>query len=166
MPAARVKQALVELAALGTVTSQEISIQDLTAQLERQSAEIAQLRRRVAALDAAVRDPALPDAQRVLLRIKLAEAERALSERVHGRAGTVAAGATARISLVLEPKRAPQAAPHHRGRLGRMLHGAVGFLALEGIVVLFALIVASPLAIALALLWYWRRRATDRLLME
>jgi hypothetical protein len=47
-----------------------------------------------------------------------------------------------------------------------MLHDAIGFLAIEGMVVLFALIVASPIAVALALLWLWRRRAVDRLLME
>jgi hypothetical protein len=47
-----------------------------------------------------------------------------------------------------------------------MLHDAVGFLAIEGLVVLFALIVASPVALALGLVWWLRRRATDRLLME
>jgi hypothetical protein len=47
-----------------------------------------------------------------------------------------------------------------------MLHSAVGFLAIEGIVALFALIVISPVALALALLWFWRRRAVERLLME
>ena len=47
-----------------------------------------------------------------------------------------------------------------------MLHGAVGFLALEGMIALFALIVASPLVVAFGLLWLWRRRAVERLLME
>jgi hypothetical protein len=166
IPAANVKRALADLAGLGRLVSQQISIQDLTAQLQRQSAQIAQLRRRVAALQAALRDPALPEAQRVLLQIQLAEAKRALSQRVHGRASTVSAGATSRISLVLTTQKAAAAVPHLRGRLGRMLHDAVGFLAIEGMVVLFALIVASPIAVALALLWLWRRRAVDRLLME
>ncbi|MES1247837.1 MAG: DUF4349 domain-containing protein [Actinomycetota bacterium] len=166
VPAGRVKQAIAQLGALGTIVAQQISIQDLTSQLERQSAQIAQLRRRVAALKQALASPSLPDAQRVLLQIKLSEAKRALAERLHGRAATVSAGATARISLTLETRRAAAAAPHHRGRLGRMLHDAVGFLAVEGLVVLFALIVASPFAIAFGLVWWYRRRATDRLLME
>jgi len=67
---------------------------------------------------------------------------------------------------VLAAQKQAAAAPHHRGRVGRMLHGAIGFLALEGIVLLFALIVASPLAVALGLWWLVRRRATERLLME
>jgi hypothetical protein len=166
VPANRVKQALAQLAGLGTIVAQQISINDLTAQLERQSAQIAQLRRRVAALNAALRNPALPDAQRVLLQIQRSEAKRALAERLHGRTATVSAGATARISLVLSTKRAAAAAPHRRGRLGRMLHDAIGFLAIEGMVALFALIVASPIALALGLLWLWRRRTVDRLLME
>ena len=166
IPAQNVKRALAQLGGLGTLVSQQLSIEDLTNTLERQSAQIAQLRRRVAALQAALRDPSLPDAQRVLLQIKLAEAKRALAQRVHGRKGTLAAGATSRVSLVLENRRHAAAVPHHRGRLGRMLHSAVGFLAIEGIVLLFALIVASPVAIAFGLLWFWRRRAVDRLLME
>jgi len=166
IPAQNVKRALTKLGGLGTIVSQQISIQDLTNTLERQSAQIAELRRRVAALQAALRDPSLPDAQRVLLQIKLAESKRALAQRLHGRKSTLAAGATSRVSLVLETRKHAAAAPHHRGRFGRMLHSAVGFLAIEGIVLLFALIVVSPVEIALTLLWLWRRRAVDRLLME
>ena len=115
----------------------------------------------------ALRDPALPDAQRVLLQIQLAESKRALAQRVHGRKGTIAAGATSRVSLVLTTQKHAAAAPPHRGRLGRMLHSAVGFLALEGMVALFALIVISPVARrARCSCGLVRRRAVDRLLME
>jgi hypothetical protein len=102
----------------------------------------------------------------VLLQIQLAESKRALAQRAHGRQGTIAAGVTSRVSLVLTTQKHAAAAPAHHGRLGRMLHSAVGFLALEAMVVLFALIVISPVAVALALLWLVRRRAVDRLLME
>lgn len=166
IPAQNVKKALAELAGLGTIVSQRLSVQDLTNTLERQSAQIAQLHRRVAALQAALRNPALPDAQRVLLQIQLAESKRALAQRVHGRMGTIEAGQTSRVSLVLTTQKRAAAAPPHRGRLGRMLHSAVGFLALEAMVALFALIVISPVAVALVLLWLVRRRAVDRLLME
>jgi hypothetical protein len=71
IPAQHVKQALSALAGLGVLVSQEISIEDLTNTLERQSAQIAQLHRRIAALQAALHNPALPDAQRVLLQIRL-----------------------------------------------------------------------------------------------
>jgi hypothetical protein len=45
-----------------------------------------------------------------------------------------------------------------------MLHSALGFLALEGMIALYALIVLSPLALAAGLIWLWRRRSLDRLL--
>ena len=165
IPTANVKQALARLAGLGTLVAQHISIEDLTHKLQLQSEQIAQLRRRVAALHTALQDPALPQAQRVLLQIKLAESKRALAQRVNGQKGTLAQGATSRVSLVLTTKKAAAAAPHRQGRLSRMLHSALGFLAIEGLVLLFALIVASPIVLALGVLWLVRRRATERLLV-
>jgi hypothetical protein len=164
IPTQNVKTALARLAGLGTLVSQELSVTDLQQQFQTQSAQIAQLRRRIAALHTAIQDPALADAQKVLLRIQLAESKRALSQRLHARKGTVSAGTTSSVSLVIGTKKAAAAVPHPRGRLGRMVHSAVGFLALEAIIALYALIVISPLAIVAALLWFWRRRSVDRLL--
>src|SRR5579864_3221711 len=164
VPTQNVKTALARLAGLGTVVSQELSVTDLQQQLETESAQIGQLRRRIAALRLAIQDPALADAQKVLLRIKLAESQRALSQRLHAQGGTVAAGTTSSISLLIGTKKAAAVAPHHRGRLGRMVHSAVGFLALEAIIVLYALIVISPIALVAALAWLWRRRSVERLL--
>lgn len=169
VPAQNVKTALSRLAALGTLVSQQLSVQDLQHDFAVESAQIGQLRRTVAALQAALRNATLPEAQRVLLQIKLAESKRALFQRLHARTGTVAAGTTARISLVLSTKKSIAPAPHHRGRLGRMLHSAVGFLGLEGTVALYALIVISPIALVVALVWWLRdarRRRLEALVME
>ena len=169
VPAQNVKTALSRLAALGTLVSQQLSVQDLQHDFEVQSAQIAGLRRTVAALQTALRNPALPEAQRVLLQIKLAESKRALFQRLHGRKGTLAAGTTARISLVLSTQKSIVPAVHHRGRLGRMLHSAVGFLGLEGTIALYALIVISPVALVAALGWWLRearRRRLEALVME
>jgi Domain of unknown function (DUF4349) len=169
VPAQNVRLAVSKLAALGTLVSQQLSVQDLQHDFEVESAQIAQHRRAIAALEAALRNPALPDAQRVLLQIKLAEEKRALSQRTHARKGTISAGTTARISLVLSTKKSMVPVTHHRGRLGRMVHGAVGFLGLEGTIVLYALIVLSPIAFVAALLWGLRearRRRDERLVME
>jgi hypothetical protein len=163
VPAQNVKVAIARLASLGTVVSQELSVTDLQDRFRTQSAQIAQLRRRMAALRNALRDPALPDAQKVLLRIRLAESKRALAQRTSARKGTVSSGTTARISLVIGTKKAI-APVAHRGAAGRMLHSAVGFLALEGMIALYALIVLSPFAFAATLVWLWRRRSVDRLL--
>jgi hypothetical protein len=168
VPAQNVRTALAKLAALGSLVSQQVSVQDLQHDFTVESAQIAQLRRTVAALAKALRNPALPDAQRVLLQIRLAEEKRALSQRLHARTGTVTSGTTARISLVLSTEKSIGPVAHHRGKLGRMIHSAVGFLGLEGTIVLYALIVLSPLAAVAALLWGLararRRRDEQRLL--
>jgi Domain of unknown function (DUF4349) len=164
IPTQNVKIALTRLAGLGTLVSQELSVTDLEQQLKNEFAQIAQLRRRIAALQTAINDPSLADAQKVLLRIRLAESQRALSQRLHAQRGTISAGTTSTVSLVIATKQAIVPVPPPRGRLGRMVHSAIGFLALEGIILLYALIVISPLAIVAALLWFWRRRSVDRLL--
>lgn len=164
IPTQNVKTALTRLAGLGTLVSQELSVTDLEQQLKTQIAQIAQLHRRIAALWTAINDPSIPAGQKVLLRIRLAESKRALSQRVHAQKGTISAGTTSTVSLVIATKKGIAPVPQPRGRIGRMVHSAVGFLALEGIILLYALIVISPLAIVAALLWFWRRRSVDRLL--
>jgi hypothetical protein len=168
VPAQNVQRALQQLGGLGTLVSQNVSVNDLQHALQVESEQIAQLRRRITALQKALADPALPDAQRVLLQIRLAESKRALSQRLHARKGTVTAGTTARISLVLGTERSVVTPVPHRGHLGRMLHSAVGFLALEAMVALYALIVISPLALLGGLAWALararRRRDEQRLL--
>jgi hypothetical protein len=167
VPAQNVQRALAQLADLGTLVSQEVSVQDLQHDLAVQSEQIAQLRRRVAALNEALRNPALPESERVLLQIKLAESKRALAQRLNARKGTIAAGTTSRVSLVISTDESA-VAPVQRGRLDRMLRSAVGFLALEGTVALYVLIVAGPVLIVGALAWWLarlrRRRDEHRLL--
>ena len=169
VPAQNVKAALARLAGLGTILSQNLSVEDLQHDFQVQSAQIAELRRTIAALQAALRNPSLPDAQRVLLGIRLAGSKRALAERLHARQGTVTAGTTARVSLELTSQSTVVPVPLHRGRLDRMMRSAVGFLGLEGTVGLYALIVVSPFGVAGALVWSLRearRRRDRRLVME
>jgi Domain of unknown function (DUF4349) len=164
VPAQNVKTAIAQLGALGTLVSQELSVTDLQQTFRTQSEQIAQLRRRVAALRAALADSSLPEGQKVLLQIRLAESKRALAQRLNARGGTISAGTTAQISLVIGTEKAIAPVARHQGRLGRMMHSAVGFLALEGIILLYALIVISPLALVAAAVWAWRRRSVERLL--
>jgi hypothetical protein len=103
----------------------------------------------------------------VLLQIKLAEAKRSLAERLQARKGTIAAGTTSRVSLVLSTDESA-VVPVQHGRLDRMLRSAVRFLALEATVALYALIVISPLLVLGTLVWVLarvrRRRDELRLL--
>ena len=75
VPVQNVKAALSRLTALGTIVSQNLSVTDLQHDLQVETAQIAELRRTIAALTAALRSPSLPDAQRVILQIRLANAK-------------------------------------------------------------------------------------------
>src|SRR3954464_7814773 len=167
IPTARVQGAVARLSSLGTILSQRVSTQDLQRDLERETAQIAQLRQTVKLTLAALRDPAVTPVQRVQLQLRLAEAKRALAQRTHARGSTIAEGTLARVSLVLTSENAA-AVVHHRGRAGRMLPRAVAFLGLEATVALYVLVVVSPF-VALALLFggatVVRRRREERRLL-
>jgi len=154
VPVGKVDVAVTRLSALGTLVTQQLDQQDLQQQLAAEAARIAQLRRRVAALEKAVADPSLPAAQKVLLRIQLNEARRSLTQAENQRKGTKASGATADVSLTLTTKTQPGAAmPGHRGPFRRGLD----FLLVEAEVVFYVLVVAAPLALLGAVAWWLAR---------
>ena len=148
--------------------SQQLSVQDLQRDLDRENAQILHLREAIAAYEAALKDPSLTPVQRIELQLKLADTKRALAQRSHKRGATLAEGALSRVSLVLTTAKPVHAATHHSSGLGRRLRSAVAFLGLEGTILLYALIVVSPFAVLGALAWaaarIRRRREADRLL--
>jgi hypothetical protein len=168
VPVGNVKKAVTRLGGLGTLVNEQISTQDLEQTLTKQSNRVASLRRTIAAYEAALADTTLPEAQRVILQVRLKNAKRTLATTLQARKGTVASGATANVSLTLTTRKAAAVVPHEQGRFGRMLHGAVGFLGLEGTIVLYALVVLSPVlaigGLAWAVLRERRRRDERRLL--
>ncbi len=168
VPVGRVHAAVARLGRLGTVLEQRISTQDLQQQLARQSNRIGTLRRTISAYEQALQNPSLSDSQRVILKVKLANARKALAQMRHARSGTVSSAATAHVSLTLTTKQHAAVTPVPRGRFDRMLGSAAGFLGLEGMIVLYALVVLSPVLVLGGLGWALvrerRRRDEKRLL--
>jgi hypothetical protein len=169
VPVQNAEAALSKLANLGTVLSQQVSTQDLQAKLTQQNSGIGALRRAIAVYATALQNPNLPATQRAALQIKLNDARRALARLRHARRGTLASGATAGISLLLTTNGHAVVAPGHHGstRIGRLLGSAAHFLALEGIIVLYGLIVLAPVLLLGGLAWWIlreRRRREERLL--
>jgi Domain of unknown function (DUF4349) len=168
IPTARVQDAVARLSSLGTILSQRVSTRDLQRDLERETAQIAQLRQTIKLTLAALRDPGVTPVQRVQLQLRLASTKRALAQRTHARGATIAEGSLARVSLVLTSQ-AVAVTTHQRDRLDRMLHRAVDFLGLEATVALYVLVVVSPLAALLLLLLgaaVARRRREERRLLS
>jgi hypothetical protein len=169
VPVQKAQAAIARLSTLGTLLSQQVSTQDLQEKLTKQTSAIGSLRRAIAVYEQALQNPTLPASQRVVIQIKLNNARRALSRLQHARKGTLASGATADISLLLTTHNDAVVGHKHHGstRIGRLLGSAAHFLALEAIIVLYALIVISPLLLIGGLVWLLlreRRRREERLL--
>ena len=169
VPVQNAQKAIAKLGGLGTLLSQQVSTQDLQAKLNGQNSGIGSLRRAIAVYENALQSTTLSASERVALQIKLNNARHALARLRHSRNSTLASGATADISLLLTTRNHAIVAPHHGGstRIGRLLGSAAHFLALEGIIVLYALIVLAPVLLLGALAWWIlreRRRREERLL--
>jgi Domain of unknown function (DUF4349) len=168
VPVQKAQTAIAKLGNLGKLQSQQVSTQDLQAKLTQQTSSIGSLRRAIAVYETALQSTTLPASQRATLQIRLNNARHALAQLRHARRGTLASGATADISLLLTTHNGAIVVTHHGStRIGRLLGSAAHFLALEGIIVLYALIVLAPVLLLVALGWWIlreRRRREERLL--
>jgi hypothetical protein len=168
VPVQKAEAAIAKLSTLGVVVSQQVATQDLQAKLNSENGGIGSLQRAITVYVSALNGGTLSGSERVIIQVRLNNARRALSHLRHARTGTLASGATASISLLLTTRSHAVVAHHHKqGRLGRLLGSAGNFLGLEGIIVLYALIVLSPIVLIAALAWWIvreRRRREERLL--
>jgi hypothetical protein len=169
VPVGKAQTAIARLGGLGTLVSQQISTRDLQQQFTQQTNQIGVLQRAIAVYEQALQSGSLSASQRVEIQIRLANAQHSLKLLRKAKSGTLASAATANIALTLTTNRNALVVPHHHktGRFGRLLGSAAGFLGLEGIIVIYALIVISPIVLLGALAWWIlreRRRREERLL--
>jgi hypothetical protein len=162
IPVAHVEQAMADLAALGTVTEQHLSIVDLQQTLDQQRRRIRILRFQIARLMEALRNPSLAPDVRLRLQFQLEEARQALTRATRAHKGALREAALSDIALSLTTQRAAgSATKHDRSRVDRAARNAVSFLASAGAVALFLLIAVSPLLV-LAAAWFYGTRAYRR----
>jgi hypothetical protein len=169
VPVQKAQAAIARLSTLGRLLSQQVSTQDLQTQLSHENSGIGSLRRAITVYEQTLASATLSATERVNIQIRLSNARHALAQLRHARTGTLQSGATADISLLLTTRNGAIVVHHHHktGRLGRLLGSAAGFLGLEGIIVLYALVVLSPILLLGALAWWVvreRRRREERLL--
>jgi hypothetical protein len=169
VPVQKAQAAIAKLSTLGRLLSQQVSTQDLQTKLSSQNSGIGSLRRAIAVYEHALESTTLTGSERVTIQIRLSNARHALARLHHARNGTLASGANADISLVLTTQSHAVVPLHHQGssRFGRLLGSAAHFLAWEGIIVLYALVVISPVLVLGGLAWLLlreRRRREERLL--
>lgn len=168
VPVQRAEVAIGRLANLGTLLSQQVSTKDLQQQLTGQNNGIGSLKRAIAVYEQALKSGTLSGAERVQIEIKLSNARHAITQLRRDRTATLQSGATSNISLLLTTRQHAFVVTHHgSSRVGRLLGSAGHFLALEGIIFLYALIVVAPLLVIGGLAWWVireRRRREERLL--
>jgi hypothetical protein len=167
IPIGRVQEALVAFSELGSIVSQDVSIRDLQGQIDRYTRDIRRLRDRIAALRASLLDPNLSAAERARIESELAQARSRVAALEQERRVLSRQGRFAKVSLALTTQR-PAVKEEAPGRIERAFDDAGSVLAREVAFGLYALIVASPflLLVALAILGTraGRRRADQRLL--
>ncbi|MEP6909625.1 MAG: DUF4349 domain-containing protein [Actinomycetota bacterium] len=162
VPAENLQQSIARFTELGTILSQQISVEDLQAPLDQTDVRIATLRRDIAQLEK-------KSIRTQNEQTRLDAAKRSVRRLMRTHSNLVREATYARVSLQLTTRKAAtkHVAP---GRFDRFWGDAGDILGKEAVAVLYALVVAGPFAIlaALALLAERtrRRRADHRLLGE
>ncbi|MBA3734433.1 MAG: DUF4349 domain-containing protein [Actinobacteria bacterium] len=168
IPVARVQDAYFRLSKLGTVTEQHLSIRDLDQVVQSQRRRIVQLKLSLARIAEALKSSSLPADVRLRLELQRDAAKQELARVTGSAKATLREASLSRISLTLTAQQAA-AKKGGMGRIERAARDAGSFLAGAGAVLLFLLIVLSPLIVlAVAALWGTRahRRREERRLLS
>jgi hypothetical protein len=168
IPVGRVEEAIVRLSDLGTVLARQVSVVDLEQTLRQQRTRILRLKLFIARATEEL-NGSLPADVRLRLQLQLQQARADLAAATRANGATLNEAALSHVALTLTTQQA--ATPAQKGGsgpFGRAARDAGSFLAGAGAVILFLLIVLSPLVVlgvagALALRAY-RRREERRLL--
>ena len=168
VPVARVEDALMRLAGLGTVIDRHLSIRDLEQVVQQQRARILKLKLFIARATAQLTGE-LPADVRLRLQLQLEQARSDLSRATSANKATLREASLSRVALTLTTQQAVGAGKTDgAGRIERAARDAGSFLAAAGAVMLFLLIVLSPLLVVAAVaVWgsrAYRRREERRLL--
>jgi hypothetical protein len=161
IPVARVEDAYFRLARLGTVTAQHLSIRDLDQVVQTQRRRIVQLKVQIARIGETLTSSSLPADVRLRLELQRDAAKQELARVTGSNKATLREASLSRIALTLTSQQAAAVKKGGTSRIERAARDAGSFLAGAGAVLLFVLIVVSPL-IVLALAWTLGMRAHRR----
>jgi len=167
VPRERVQQAIVGFSQLGTILSQQVTVEDLQLQVDAMTDRIAVLTAEIGRIERQLKNPNLPLETRARLSARLAADRRERRELLAGRQQTTREGELATVSLALTTEERSEVAPAP-SRIDRALDRAGEVLAWEAAAVLLVLVAVGPLVVLGVLFWLAarlaRRRADERLL--
>ncbi len=166
IPQRRVQDAIAQFSELGTITGQQVTVQDRQADLDRLAKRIDTLRIQLAEVRAQLAQGGLSEVDRLRLELRRQRLQGELNQQTRQRTGIVNEVALSEFSLTLQTKRAAAAAGD--SRIDGAVGDAVEVLSVAAAVGLFLLIVLAPLAVIATLLFLarrsFRRREEERLL--
>jgi uncharacterized protein DUF4349 len=164
VPISKVQSAMTQLSALGTIVGQRYGIEDLQVQADTLESQIEATQRQIAGILGQLESTTLSDANRAVLKSRLANARAKLKGLREGLAGTRAEAKTATIYLSLTTEKIEPGAVG-----GGPLDNVKDVLAWEAIGLLYAVVVAGPFIIVGFLVWLalrLRRRQVNTRLLE
>jgi hypothetical protein len=169
VPVNRLEDAVLRLSALGTITAQDVQVEDLQGRVDRLGNQIESLRRAIRRDELRLASGTLDPDERLEVQLRLETNRARLRALARARGGVLRQGAQAEITLDLHTRAAAEREPDEEG-IGGTARDAWNLLAGAGAVALFALIVLSPLIVLALLAWALlrarNRRIDQRLLDE
>lgn len=166
VPARRVQDAITRFGDLGTITAQNVDVQDRQGQLDALARRIDSLRVSLAEVNLKLAQPGLSAPERLRLELQRQRLRGLLNERTAARRAVNEQVMLADLALMLRTGRS--AAVPSEGRIEGSARDAAHVLAVVGAVTVFLLIVLAPLALVALAAWLAfrarRRRTEERLL--
>ncbi len=156
VPTANVQDAIVRLSGLGKIVAQQVQIDDLQGQVDELTKHETALREQIARLSARLAATDLDAETRAALEARRDAARSALAEVRVSRAQVNAEARYATIQLNVQTRESA-VVPAVPSRFDGAVDRAVEILALEAMIVLYALVIVGPLALLALLVWLARR---------
>ena len=156
VPVARVQEAIVGLSALGKLTSQKVTVDDLQEGLDQLEQRAASVRKQIVRITARLESEDLDAETTSLLEARRQALRGELRQLRQGVASTKDEASMATIQLAIVTPGASGVVPVP-SRFDRTIHESLNILLWEAVVALAALVVVAPFALALIALWLGRR---------
>jgi hypothetical protein len=167
IPVAKTQEAVTRLSALGTIVSQQVSIEDLQEQLDALVRRSRSVRAQIVRITARLESETLDAETRATLELRRRTLRGELRNLRSSVSSTNSEARFATVQLTVVTPQSEGVVPTP-SRFDRALDKAVAVLVWEGIVALVALLVAAPLALLAVAAWLlrrvYRRHEEDRLL--
>jgi Domain of unknown function (DUF4349) len=162
VPVARVEDAVVEFAHLGTVTSQRVETEDLQAGIDARTRRIERLERSIRVFELRLESGTLDPEEELRVRLELERRRNEAADLRRANLGDRREAATSELTLLLHTREAQALQDEDEGGAAGAAGDALELLGKAGAVALYLAIVLSPILLLLMLLWLALRKRSRR----